>query len=98
TSGIFYKYNAAALAAGTLNAGQVTNMNVLSNVAGIVTGTGITTGNVEFWPSNYTQANDYGVPNASAAAYDFGDGGAGTAQGHGSMQIHNYGAQQTLFS
>lgn len=30
--------------------------------------------------------------------YDFGDGGAGTSAGHGSMQIHNYGAAQTLFA
>ncbi len=27
----------------------------LSNVAGVVNGTAITTGNVEFWPSNYGQ-------------------------------------------
>ena len=87
-------------------------MTVLSNVAGIVTGTGITTGNVEFWPSNYNQSNGRAaanggpVPNASATAYDFGDGNAGTTAGHGSMQIHNYDldgagtgtAGQTLFS
>jgi hypothetical protein len=83
TSGEFYQQN-------------VSNMTVLSNVPGIVTGTGIATGNVEFWPSNYSQGNTRAagtggpVPNASTTTYDFGDGGAGTTSGHGSMQIHNY--------
>jgi lysophospholipase L1-like esterase len=75
---------------------NVTNMNVASNVAGIVTGQGITTGNIEFWGGNYTQANGLNVPGASASAYDFGD--TMTAGGHGSMQVHNYGATQTLFA
>ncbi|HPM85164.1 MAG TPA: autotransporter-associated beta strand repeat-containing protein, partial [Candidatus Anammoximicrobium sp.] len=75
----------------------VSNMNVFSNVAGIVTGTGIATGNIEFWPSNYGQANDIGIPGASGSAFDFGDGSASTAAGHGSFQVHNYGAAQTLF-
>ncbi|HSI35948.1 MAG TPA: PEP-CTERM sorting domain-containing protein [Tepidisphaeraceae bacterium] len=91
---------------------NVSNMNVSSNVAGIVTGTGITTGNVEFWPSNYNQTNGRAagsggpVLNASATTYDFGDGGAGTSNGHASMQVHNYDidgagsgtAGQTLFA
>ncbi len=84
TSGAFFQQNVA-------------NMNVASNVAGIVTGNGITTGNIEFWPSNYNASNALSVPGASASTYDFGDGGAGTTNGHGSMQIHNYGAGQTLF-
>lgn len=99
TSGEFYQQN-------------ISNMSVLSNVPGIVTGTGITTGNIEFWPSNYNQGNTRTagnggpVPNASTTAYDFGDGGASTASGHASMQIHNYDldgagsgtAGQTLFA
>jgi autotransporter-associated beta strand protein len=93
-NGEFYHYDAAGLLPG-----QVRNMNVYSNVAGIVTGTGIATGNVEFWPSNYGSNNDYGVPNSpSNTTYDFGDGGGGTTGGHGSMQIHNYGAKQTIIS
>jgi autotransporter-associated beta strand protein len=80
----------------------VSNMNVTSNVAGVVNGTGITTGNVEFWPSNYGQTNAIGIPGASSASdntgFDFGDGGAGTSAGHGSMQVHNYGAGQTIFA
>ncbi len=94
STGEFYHYDAAGLLPG-----QVRNMNVYSNVAGIVTGTGITTGNVEFWASNYGQANQFGVPGASDGTFDFGDGGnPGTGSGHGSMQIHNYGAGQTLFA
>jgi hypothetical protein len=69
---------------------NVSNMNVSSNVAGIVTGTGLTGGNIEFWPSSYSASNDNGVPNAFGGIYDFGDGGASTAAGYGSMQIHNH--------
>lgn len=32
---------------------NISNLDVISNKAGIVTGTGIATGNIEFWPSNY---------------------------------------------
>jgi lysophospholipase L1-like esterase len=77
---------------------QVTNMNVFSNSPGVTTGTGIATGNIEFWPSNYNQSNPLNIPGASPSVFDFGDGGAGTGQGHGSMQVHNYGAGQTLFA
>jgi hypothetical protein len=80
---------------------NVSNMTVVSNVPSIVQGTGIATGNVEFWPSNYTEANTRAagnggpVPNAAGdltgnTGFDFGDGGAGTSSGHGSMQVHNY--------
>lgn len=73
----------------------VSNMNVFSNVAGVVNGTGIGTGNIEFWQYDYSRTNSAGVPGAASGNYDFGDrpDGAGT---YGSMQIHNYGAQQTV--
>ena len=80
---------------------NVAHMNVASNVASIVQGTNIATGNIEFWGGNYTQANQLNVPNASPTTYDWGD--TMTAGGHGSMQVHNYGAVtgtgtgQTLF-
>lgn len=74
----------------------VTHMNVASNVGGVVNGTDIATGNIEFWAGNYQQANDLGIPNASAANYDFGD--RMTSGGHGSMQIHNHGASQTIMA
>ncbi|MFT5130426.1 MAG: VCBS repeat-containing protein, partial [Rhodothermales bacterium] len=76
----------------------VNNMNVVaSGGAGVTTGTGISTGNVEFWPSNYSGSNAIGIPGASGA-FDFGDGGAGTGDGYGSFQIHNHGASETLIA
>lgn len=74
----------------------VTNMNVASNVPSIVTGSGITTGNIEFWGGNYAAPNATGIPNASAGIFDFGD--QMTAGGHGSFQIHNHGASQVLMA
>ena len=75
---------------------NVANMNVFSNVAGVETGTGIATGNIEFWPYNFATRNEAGVPDASDATYDFGDKvEIGNAK-YGSMQIHNYGARQTI--
>ncbi|HOD81452.1 MAG: hypothetical protein BWX88_03900 [Planctomycetes bacterium ADurb.Bin126] len=73
----------------------ISRMNVSSNVVGNVTN--CATGNIEFWPSNYGGQNDRNIPGA-ATTFDFGDGGAGTSSGYGSMQIHNYGAGQTLFA
>ena len=52
---------------------NVANMNVYSNVKGIVAGTGLAGGNIEFWPNNYGPANSANVPNASAEVCDFGD-------------------------
>lgn len=74
---------------------NVSNMNVVSNVGTITTGTNIQTGNIEFWPNNFSGANgraavDGGpVPNAGAG-FDFGDTITTPANGHGSFQIHNY--------
>ncbi|MCA9246764.1 MAG: NPCBM/NEW2 domain-containing protein, partial [Planctomycetales bacterium] len=77
----------------------VDNMDVFASAgAGVTTGTGIATGNIEMWPSNYSQGNAANVPGASGSAYDFGDAGAGTGSGHGSFQVHNYGAGETIFA
>ena len=78
---------------------SVSNMNVESNVGSIVTGTGITTGNIEFWGYNYLTGNAAGVPNASNDVYDTGDQHTGD-ENYGSMQIHNNasGVNQTLFA
>jgi lysophospholipase L1-like esterase len=84
-------------ASGAVFQQSVANLNVASNVAGVVTGTGITTGNIEFWPTNYSQPNAAAVPGASDAAYDFGDTRSTTGS-HGTMQVHNHGAAQTLFA
>ncbi len=72
----------------------VANMNVFSNAptsgaGAITTGTGIATGNIEIWPSNYGGNNDITIPNA-AGSFDFGDGGSNTNDGYGSFQIHNH--------
>lgn len=74
----------------------VGNMNVWSNVAGVTPGTGITTGNIEFWGGNYDAVNALNIPNASATVFDFGDNM--TSGGHGSMQIHNHGASQVVMA
>ena len=77
---------------------NVARLNVYSNVKGIVTGTNLSGGNIEFWPNNYGPANAANVPNASGQVYDFGDEPAGPADGYGSMQLHNHEAKQTLFA
>jgi sialate O-acetylesterase len=77
---------------------NVANMSVYSNVKGIVTGTGLKGGNIEFWPNNYGTVNSANVPNASGQVYDFGDEQADPEDGYGSMQVHNHDARQTLFA
>lgn len=77
---------------------KVTNMNVASNVEGIVTGTGLSSGNIEFWPNNYGQANSANIPNAASDRFDFGDQPSDPVDGYGSMQVHNYEAKQTIFA
>lgn len=74
----------------------VSNMNVYSNASNVTNGTGIATGNIEFWPYNYGRTNSLGIPNASDGNYDFGDAG-GLSGDYGSFQIHNYEANQTIF-
>jgi sialate O-acetylesterase len=77
---------------------NVANLNVYSNVKGIVTGAGLAGGNIEFWPNNYGPANSANVPNASGEVYDFGDEPTDPADGYGSMQVHNHDAKQTFFA
>jgi sialate O-acetylesterase len=76
----------------------IKSMDVFSNVSGITAGTGIATGNIEFWPDNYGVINSTSVAGASDDIYDFGDETAPPADGYGSMQVHNFGNKQTLFS
>ncbi|MDR3459481.1 MAG: sialate O-acetylesterase [Verrucomicrobiae bacterium] len=77
---------------------NLTNLDVYSNVRGVVAGIGLAGGNIEFWPNNYDRANAAGVPNASGEVFDFGDVCTEPADGYGSMQIHNHDARQTLFA
>jgi sialate O-acetylesterase len=77
---------------------NLANLNVYSNVKGIVTGLNLAGGNIEFWPNNYGPDNAAHVPNASSQVWDFGDQIAEPADGYGSMQVHNHDARQTLFA
>ncbi|MCP5528383.1 MAG: 9-O-acetylesterase [Verrucomicrobiales bacterium] len=77
---------------------NVANLNVFSNVQGVVTGEQLEGGNLEFWPNNYGQSNSANVPNASGTVFDFGDEPAFPPDGYGSMQVHNHAARQTLFA
>jgi sialate O-acetylesterase len=77
---------------------NVSNLNVVSNVKGIVNGTSLSGGNIEFWPNDYVQANVANVPSAAAESYDFGDQRREAPEGYGCMQVHNHEAVQTLFS
>ena len=76
---------------------NVASMNVVSNVAGVVTGNGIATGSLEFWHYDYGTSNSAGVPGASNSVYDTGDQPA-SSNNYGSMQVNNYGANQTILS
>jgi len=76
---------------------NVSNMNVVSNVAGVVNGTGISTGSLEFWFWNYDTGSNAGVPGANGGNYDFGDSPSGSGH-YGSMQVNNYGAGQTILA
>lgn len=75
----------------------VADMNVFSSVAGIVTGTNLNGGNIEFWPYNYDEFNSASAPNASDVTFDWGDHMA-MGGNYGSMQVCNSEASQVLFA
>lgn len=77
----------------------VSNMNVDSNMPGITRGSSIATGNIEFWNDCYDPPTSLDI-NGSSTLYDFDDTRKtdGTCEGYGSMQVHNYGRQQTLWA
>ncbi|HNX36266.1 MAG TPA: Ig-like domain-containing protein [Kiritimatiellia bacterium] len=91
------KIGVPTVLAGALYKQNVDNMNVVCSVPGVVNGSGLATGNIEFWPSNYGTGNGAGLPGANGGAFDFDDSGYSLTAGHGCMQLHNYGAGQTLF-
>jgi sialate O-acetylesterase len=92
------KIGVPTVASGAAFQQNVSNLNVYSNVKGIVNGKNLTGGNIEFWPNDYVQANVANVPNAAVEAYDFGDQRRDAPDGYGSMQLHNHEARQTLFA
>jgi lysophospholipase L1-like esterase len=78
----------------------VNNMNVVTNTSDITSGTKITTGNIEFWSTDYSAPNALNIPNSTnTTLFDWGDT-RGTNGSHGSMQIHNHGSPNphTLFA
>lgn len=76
---------------------MITDMVVESNHPNLSALGSIDTGVIEFWPSNYAPANAIAVPGANATLYDFGDS-PGSGAGYGSMQLHDHGSGETLFS
>ena len=74
----------------------VTNQDVFSNVDGVVNGTGMDGGFLEFWPHNYSGANVGNIPYA-ASTCDWGDNVTGTSGWHACMQVHNVTNRQTIF-
>jgi lysophospholipase L1-like esterase len=77
----------------------VSNLDVFSNVDGVVNTNGCDTGNIEFWDWDYQQTNAAAIPGASDSTFDFGDRRSGSrGGGYGSMQVHNYGAGQTCWA
>ena len=78
---------------------KVGHMNVYASAnSGVVTGTDIATGNIEFWPSNYQEGTALGDIGGDGAAFDWDDKGGSVGYGYGSMQIHNWGARQTVMA
>ncbi len=75
----------------------VTNLTVLSNVAGVTNGEALA-GNIEFWPYNYGPMNTAKVPGASEELWDFGDAPLPPVEGYGSMQVHQTAAKETVFA
>lgn len=78
---------------------KIANLNVRasSNAGVLVKEDGIQTGNIEFWPSNYSVGKTLNL-GGDDALFDWDDTGGSTGTGYGSMQVHNYGAGETLFA
>ena len=76
----------------------VSGMNVLgSSNSGVTNQTNIN-GNIEIWPSCYgTGAALTGI-GGNGSIYDFDDAPIGVSACYGSFQVHNYGANQTIFA
>ena len=75
----------------------VKNQDVYSNVDGVVNGTGMDGGFIEFWWRNIGTQNTFNVPGASASLYDFGDS-LSSSGNHACLQVHNVTNKQTIFS
>lgn len=76
----------------------VNNMNVYSSPGAGVTNTTGASGNLEIWPDCYGQGNSLSGIGGNTSTYDFNDTRNAGTNCHGSFQVHNYGASQTLFA
>ena len=78
---------------------SVSNLSVLSNVAGVQNGS-FDRGQLEFWHHSYTAANGTAVFAApSTTLYDWGDTlSTASPSGYGSFQIHNPGSRQVVMA
>jgi sialate O-acetylesterase len=92
------KIGIPAIATEALFQQDVANLNIVSNVSGVTTGTGLAGGNIEFWSHNYGPNNSMSVPGASSSVWDFGDEHSDPVDGYGCMQVHNHEAKQTVFA
>ncbi len=86
------------LSSGAIFQQPVTNMDVQSSEDSIVTGTGLSGGNIEFWPRNYNSTNAASVAGASTTLYDWGDQMATGSGNYGCLQVHNHDASQVLLA
>ena len=77
---------------GHANLRYVANLDVASNVDGIVEGKGLTTGVIEFSPFNIGGGNSIGVPNATGS-FDFGDSLQINVGNYSVMSVANYAAE-----
>lgn len=76
----------------------VSNMKVSGNHPKLNTGS-FDKGNIEFWCGGFKCVNSLGIPGASDRSYDFGDSGnPKDTAGYGSMQVHNFLHQRTVFA
>ena len=82
----------------------VTNLDVLSNVDGVVNVTGSPSGIIEFTAGQYTmEPNNDLTPTIGSAGgqlFDWNDSGFSTEPGNlwGCMQVHNWGERQCLWA
>ena len=76
----------------------VKNLHLTTNVSGVANGP-LNQGYIEFWGCSYSPNNRHGIHKASGKVYDWGDDALPRHPvGYGSMQIHNYQSQQTIFA
>lgn len=97
-TGTFRELSIPSPSIGAVFQRRIANLDVFSNVDGIVTGRGIQSGNIEFTYYNYGSGNSsLPIPGADGSKYDFNDL-FNTSGDHGCLQVHNWGAKQTLFA